>query len=373
MKRVCYVIPSLSVGGTEKQLIALMRGLVEDHELTVFCTDHDGALAGDVRRLGAIVRVIGSWSGWDFTMKYQIARMFRNHRPDVVHTFMFGFDYYANRAARETGVPVVISSRRQLATWRKPRHIALQRRANRLVDCIVANSHAVAEFAATQERADRALFRVIPNGINTEAFVSGADPHHVRQRYKIPFHTHVIGIVAKFSPVKDYPLFVETAQELARRRPDVHFLMVGTGPLRKQVARLIAQRGLIDRFTRVSTIEELADLYRLMEVSVLCSKVEGFPNAVIESMAAGTPVVAAAVGGVPELVQDGQTGRLVDTRDPGDFADAIDWVLAHPEESQAMAARGAQYVRTHLPMEKMVSAYRQLYAELLADSSRKGG
>lgn len=369
MKRICYVIPTLKMGGTERQLVELLRGLVHDHGIAVVCSRKEGVLAGDVRRMGIEVRVLNARSGWDFTVRRKLLRVFRTRKPDIVHTFMFGFDLFANQAARAAGVPVVISSRRQLATWKQRRHVFIQKRANRLVDCIVANSRAVAEFAAKQENADPSLFRIIHNGINADEFVSGIDTRLVRERFQIPFHRHVIGIVANFSPVKDLHLFVETACALIKRRPDVHFVMVGTGLLVNEIERAIAECDLADCFTRANTITELADLYALMDVSVLCSKVEGFPNAVLESMAAGTPVVATAVGGTKELIEHGETGRLVTTRSPEDLANEIAWVLEHPEQSAAMAQRASQFVRTELTSEKMVDGYRALYSELLGKCS----
>lgn len=372
LTRVCYVIPSLQVGGTERQLIALMKGLIHDHELTVICTRQAGALVGDARRMGVYVRELEGGGGWDFTMQRRIRHIFRAHRPDVVHAFMFGFDLATNRAARETGVPVVISSRRQLAIWKKKRHIRVQKKANQLVDCIVANSQAVAQFAQHQEAADPNLFRVIPNGIDAVAFQSSADLHQVRLRFKIPFHTHVVGMVANFSPVKDHALFLNIAEELIRRRADIHFLLVGGGPLRENIEEEVRKRGWSDQFTRVAAIEEVPDLYKVMSVSVLCSEVEGFPNAVIESMAAKRPVVAAAVGGIPEVVENDITGKLVDTRNPVHFADAIERVLGHPDESTAMAERAYQHVSNALSLERMISAYRNLYRELLVRSMRRG-
>lgn len=372
MNRVCFVIPSLGAGGTERQLNCLIRGLVSDHEVTVICTREPGALAGEVRRLGAFVRVLDSWGGWDIRLRRRVQKVFRGHRPDIVHTFMFGFDYAVNRAARGTGVPVVLSSRRQLATWKKPRHIRLQKRGNKLVDGVVANSRAVAEFAVEQEGLREDLVHVIHNGFFSDDFVSTADPKQIRLRYKLPFHTHVIGIVANFSPVKDHAKFLDVAEQLMNRRDDCHFLMVGTGPQRKEIQRVIRSRDWTDRFTRVATLGELADLYRIMAVSVLCSKVEGFPNVVMESMAMGVPVVAPDVGGIPELVDDGVTGKLVASGTPSDYADAIDWVLDHPEESQAMGSRAAKHVRTTLSTEAMVSAYRALYNKLLANACRAG-
>jgi glycosyltransferase involved in cell wall biosynthesis len=371
MIRVCYVIPTLGVGGTERQLIHLIRGLAADHEINVVCTRREGALAGEAIRAGAQVRTLGFKSGWDFRAESHLRHIFRTRRPDVIHTFLFGFDLWANRAARAAGLPVVVSSRRQLATWKKRRHVLIQKLANHLVDCIVANSQAVAEFAMRQEDAPESQFRVIHNGIFADDFVSHIDLHLLRTRYRIPFHCHVIGMVANFSPVKDHALFVEAAAALIRRRADVHFLLVGTGPLVATIDRLIAKHDLRECFTHAATTAELPDLYALMDVSVLCSKVEGFPNVVIESMAAGTPVVATDVGGIPEIVQHGVTGRLVTSRNPEDLAAEIDWVLSHPDDSRAMAQRAARWVSTELSMEKMVEGYRALYAELLADAKRK--
>ncbi len=372
MTRICYVIPTLSVGGTEKQLLALMRELVRDHEVTVICTSHAGALGGDARRLGAYVRELYLRGGWDPRMRSRLRRVFRSHRPDILHTFLFGFDYQANRAARETGVPVVISSRRQLPAWKKCRHIRLQRKANGLVDCIVANSQAVAQYAFAQENADPALFRIIHNGIAVESLKTLADPGHVRARYNIPPRKRVVGMVANFSPVKDYPLFVKIAGELLKRRDDVHFLAVGTGPMVKPVWRLIKRAGHEIHFTRVATLSEIADIYSIIDVSVLCSQAEGFPNAVMESMAARRPVVAASVGGIPEIVRDGETGRLIDGRDPAVFAEAIDALLSDDHAAQRMGEAGQAHVRDHLSVQRMGEAYRKLYAELLVRTTRNG-
>jgi glycosyltransferase involved in cell wall biosynthesis len=370
--RICYVIPSLNVGGTEKQLLALIEELVHDHEVTVVCTNDAGAFGGDARRLGAYVRELHLRGGWNFRMRSRLRRVFRSHRPDVLHTFLFGFDYQANLAARDTGVPVVISSRRQLATWKKRRHIRLQRKANRLVDCVVANSQAVANYAIDQENADPALFRVIPNGVDVDAFKTFADPDHVRARYGIPPKKRVVGIVANFSPVKDYPFFGQIAIRLLERRHDVHFLAVGSGPLLKRVQQLFKVAGLNDYFTQIATLSKMADVYSIMDVSVLCSISEGCPNAVMEAMAARRPVVAANVGGVPEIIQDGETGRLIDGHDPKLFAEAIDALLSDEREAQRMGAAAQTYVREHLSMERMADAYRKLYAELLIRTSRNG-
>lgn len=369
--RICYVIPSLSQGGTERQLSYLVGGLAGTNQVTVVCTHHEGAFVGDVRRAGADVRVIYGHGGWDFTLIFKLRQLFRRHPPDIVHTFLFGFDLYANLAARQAGVPIVISSRRQLGTWRKERHVLMQKMGNRFVDCIVANSGAVARFAADQEQADISRYRVIYNGIDPALFMGHTDHRTLRLRYRLPFHVRLVGIAANFSPVKDHGLFIDMAYELLRRRADVHFVMVGSGPLVQAIERKIEHGGTPDCFTRISAINEIFDIYSLLDVSVLCSQVEGFPNAMMESMTAGTPVVAAAVGGVPELIRHNETGLLVHTREPRDFADAVEQVLDHTQESAAMAARAQAFVAAELSIEKMVAAYRSLYTELLTAHSKR--
>ncbi len=369
MKRVCFVIPTLAVGGTERQLVQLIHGLTPDFEITVICTGHEGPLATDVRRMGAEVYSLEAGSGWSVMVRRRIQNIFRAHRPDVVHAFLFGFDYPAVRAARNAGVPVVVSGRRQLAHWKKARHIRLQRRANAYVDRIVANCGAAADFAAQQEDADRGKYDVIHNGIEADAFISDADPDETLLRLGIPDNRHIVGIVANFSPVKDHALFLEMAGELMARRDDVHFLMVGGGPRRKEIMRTVRHRGWAGRFTRYAASDDVADLYAIMSAMVLCSKSEGSPNAVLEAMAARRPIVAAKVGGVPELIAHEQTGLLVHSRNPSDFADAVDRLLSNPEEAAAMGDAAGELVRREFTMATMVRAHRDLYLNLLARQS----
>lgn len=372
--RICYVVPSLGVGGSERQLLLLMKELAHDYELLVVCTRTDGALAGDARRLGD-VKVLSTWSGWDPRIRPRLERVLRAYRPAIVHSLMFGFDYPVNVAARRAGVPVVISSRRQLAHWKKPRHIRLQQRANRLVDAIVANSRAVADFSIRQEGADPSLVRVVHNGVDAERFRSETDRESVRRRFEIPYHTKVVGMVANFGYEKDHALFVDIAADVVRRRPDVHFILVGTGPLRDATERALSQRGIGDQVTILRTVAELPDLYRLMSVFLLCSRSEGFPNVVLEAMAAGKPVVASAVGGIPELIDDGVTGRLIRSRNPEEFAAAIDAYLENPDAAEAAGQRAASVVADRFSVQRMSGAYREIYAELLtaARSRRSAG
>lgn len=371
LPKICYVVPSLSIGGTERQLILLLKALVNDFDFYVVCTGQEGALAGDVQRL-CKVYALGCLGGWDPRVPRRLDKTLRMYHPDILHSFMFGFDYGVNRTARERGVRVVISSRRQLGTWKKPRHVKLQQKANALVDRIVANSNAAAEFAIEQEDADESLFDVIHNGFDVAPYQKPVDGSLLRRRFEIPSDAHVIGMVANFSSVKDHELFVRIAAELVKRRTDVHFLLVGTGPRREAIKRIVARAGLGEQVTFLATTAELPDLFQVMTVSVLCSHVEGLPNVVMESMAAGTPVVASRVGGIPEIIEDGVTGALIETRDPKTFANAIEGFLDDEELRGTVAQAGATRVAREFTIERMARAYRLVYAELLEEKRGAG-
>jgi len=367
-----FVIPSLDIGGTERQLVHLARGLSADHSVRILCTRKTGALAAE---LDGVVPVesLGVAGGWDPRLHRRLHDAFQVRPPDIVHSFMFGFDHAVNLAARKASVPVVISSRRQQATWKKPRHLRLQRKANALVDCVVANSEAVARFASEQEGLPLRRFRVIPNGIDADAFLSEGDASSLREVYGIPSEKKVVGCVANFSPVKDHALFADLAGCLARRRDDVHFLLVGDGPTRVATEQRIVAAGLSDRCTIISRTHRLADLYALMSVAVLCSTAEGSPNVVAEAMAAGRPVVAAAVGGVPELIEDRVTGHLIASRSATDFADCVGALLDDPDAALRMGEAGSRYVRRDLTVAAMVEANAALYAECLARGAMNSG
>lgn len=370
--RILFAIPSLEPGGTERQLLYLLRALHTEHELAVLYTRRAGAWEADARAY-AELNVLQSRGGWDFRQQTLALPILKQFRPDVVHTFLFGFDFWMNRAARAAGVPVVVSGRRQLARWKKARHVQLQRVSNRLVDAIVANSHAVAQFAANQEGRPLADYRVIPNAIDIAAFARQANMAALRRRYGIPREKRVVGMVANFSPVKNHALFLAVAGELLKTRSDLHFLLVGSGPLRETIRRKVAARGWADRFSLVSqpSPEELSGLYQMMDAHALTSHEEGSPNVLLEAMAAGTPVVAHAVGGVPELIEDGVTGSLVPAEDAAAFARAIAHTLDNGGRASERAAAAAARVRDRHTLSALASAHVALYTELLSAAGNR--
>lgn len=366
LPRVVFVVPSMHPGGTERQLLLLMQGLSEHFEMGLVCTRDEGGLIGQARRIASHVRVLDSPSGWDFRLRERLRRVFAVQHPSVVHSFLSGFDYWATSAAREMQVPVVLTARRELAHWQRPRHLWLVRRGNRLADLAIANSHAAAAFASEREGMPTEHYRVIHNGLESTHYDTELDAASARRRFRLPLDGPIVGMAANFTPVKDHALFVAAAREIKSHVPDAHFFLLGMGPLMEATRHALEQAVGKEHFSIRHTLDEMPVAYAAMDVAVLTSKSEGAPNVVLEAQAAGRPIVATAVGGVPELVKDGHTGYLVESREPGNIAAPIVRLLREEASRLAMGAAARHHAQEQFSAAKMVAAYRDLYYQLLS-------
>jgi glycosyltransferase involved in cell wall biosynthesis len=175
----------------------------------------------------------------------------------------------------------------------------------------------------------------------------------------------LIGLVARLQPVKGHRYFIEAASRIAAVEPKAHFLLVGDGALRREIEEQAARLGAGDRVHLLGARSDAALIAAGFDVAVLASLHEGLPNAVMEAMAAGAPVVATAVGGTAELVIDGATGFLAPPADADALAQRILDTLQNPELSARMAAQGRRRVLMQFSMRRMVESVERLYEEIV--------
>jgi glycosyltransferase involved in cell wall biosynthesis len=171
--------------------------------------------------------------------------------------------------------------------------------------------------------------------------------------------------VGRLTPQKDPLAFVELIATVRRERPDVHGVIVGDGPLRADVERAVAARGLGAWCRVLGARDDVAALLAALDVFVLTSISEGFPFVVLEAMALERPVVATAVNGVPEIVEPGVTGALVERGDGQALARAVLDTLADAERARAMGRAGRRRVQTCFTASRMVAETAAFYRDLL--------
>lgn len=283
------------------------------------------------------------------------ARWCRQQRVRLVHTSELYTNIFFLPAAAVAAVPVRIGSRREIAAGKSRGQIALQRVAYTFAHRVLANAEAAAERLRRERVADERI-AVIPNGLDLSRFTPRVLPDALRR----------VGIVANLRPGKGHDTLLDAAPAILARFPDVHFDVVGDGSERARLEQLAVQRGLAGAFTFHGHTDDVASMLAKVDLFTLPSESEAFPNAVLEAMAAGVPVVVSGVGGVREIVEDGRTGVLVRPRDPDGLAAAICHLLAQPARARALAAAARALVDARYSFDRMVAAVETLYDEELA-------
>jgi len=378
--KVLYVITTLETGGAERQLAALVQRLDPSRfEAHVCSLSTGGTLQEALRRAGIPVRAIefralrdgrGGPVGIGLRLLGRLLALLafiRRERPHIVHGILFWGYLLGTYAARLARVPVVIASRRSLGHFKaaKRRYLSLERFANRMTDLLIANSEAVKADVLSQEGVEASRVRVIPNGIDAEAYGSPPDPA-LRAALGLPGAARLVGVVANLLPYKGHRVFLEACREIKRGEPAARFLLIGEGPLRAGLVAYARELGLEEDVGFLGSRQDIPRLLALLEVAVLPSLEEGLPNAVLEAMAAGRPVVATAVGGTPEAVRHGETGLLVPPGESRALADAVLRLLQDPAGARRMGEEGRRWVAERFGIAAMVREYEAVYEGLVA-------
>ena len=285
----------------------------------------------------------------------------------ILQTFHTNPDLYGPIIAKSSGVPVIISNRRDLGFNKEPKHFVVQKMVNRFIDHFIADSEAVKQFYITKENIPEDKFTVVYNGIDLMHFDGGFDVSEIKKQLNIPSHNYVVGSMANLTPVKGHPYFLEAASIISQEISNVHFLVVGDGPLKKELEQKARHLGLSQKVTFTGSVAEPTPLLAIMDVSVLSSLSEGFSNTILESMAMGKPVVATNVGGNPEAVVDGETGFLVSPADSNALAQAILNILRNPDLGKRMGIAGRERVKKYFTLNKMIHQIEDLYDSLLIE------
>jgi glycosyltransferase involved in cell wall biosynthesis len=369
--KVLMVVDGLHPGGKERRLVELMRSLKarRDAEVELVVMSEEIRYP-DVLTLGIPILPMIRRTPHDPGVFRRFYRLCRERAPDLIHTWDPMTSLYAAPVARLLGIPLVngmVTKAPARLSWRSLERIAAFLTFP-LSAAVVGNSRAgLQSFRVPPEKG-----RCIHNGFNLDRLTGLDEPAETRKRLGITT-PRVVAMVAAFTPKKDYPTFIRAARELLARRDDITFLAVGDGPTRAaaEAMREPDQAGKILFPGWVSGVESLM---RAVDIGVLATDAdvhgEGIPNALLEFMALGKPVVATRTGGTGELVAEGATGFLVGNRDSGAMAARIQQILDDPALSHALGECGRTRVHSEFTIEAMTGSYVELYRQLLP-SGRK--
>jgi glycosyltransferase involved in cell wall biosynthesis len=378
---ILQLVTNFKLGGTERHVSNLVRLLDRSRfDVHLAC----------LRRLGEFLerveRECGAVSEYPIHRLYgpatlrrqgQLARDLRRKRIQVVHTYGFYANVFGLPAARLAQVPLIVASIRDTGDHLSGVRRLLQRLMCHFADCVLVNAEAVRERLLAEGFPAHKLV-VIPNGINLVGFSSRLSRDTAREALGLPAGGPLVTVISRLNPMKGIEHFLQAAQQIAARLPEVRFLVVGdceAAPGRASYRSFLegraARLGLAGRVLFLGFRSDVADLLAASTVSVLPSLSEGLSNVLLESMAVGVPVVATRVGGNPEAVEHGVTGLLVDPGDPSGLAHAITLLLEHPHLASCYGEAARQRVLDRFSDQRMVRATEDFYLAWLARKGRR--
>ena len=375
-RRVFFLVDSLNLGGTETQAVELALRLdPARYQVTLGCLRATGPLLEKLQ--GSKVSLLEFYPNGGLDSLgglYQLLRLaafLRRGRFDVVHTHDLWSNLMGVLAARLAGVPVVISSRRDLAhlDWYQTKRRVWLRRIQNLSSAVLANANPIRDSLISEDGFAPEKVRVIHNGVDFDKFDQEAN----RGRF-FPGSSEcklIVMVGNMLSDVKGHPWLIAAAPAIVREFPQVRFVLVGDGERRKEFERQVAELALERNFLFLGRRRDVPEILASCDIAVLPSTAEGMPNAVLEYMAAGLPTVASNVGGVADIITEGVTGFLVPPQNTESLEAALLRLLRDSDLASKVAQSGREHVRQNFSFDRLISEVDKLYSQLLQRRQKK--
>ncbi len=365
-RRITHVIATLDRGGTELQMAELATQ-VDRHrfQVDVLVLTRGGPTGRILDEGGISWRVLGKKGKIDPGCLFSLIRLLLHEPPDILHTWLFTSNTYGRIAALAAGVKRIIVSERSTDPWKGRLHRALDVMLAVATDVICANSIAVKE-SLVENCIIRNKVRIVRNGVDCARF-RPRNARDVRYCLGLPVECAMIGFVGRLAFEKNPEVFIDVARHVLARNDQARAVLFGSGELEECLRRQAGDIGERVIFYGDCDQPELA--HAALDILVLTSRWEGSANVVLEAMACGRPVVAFRMAATSEIIDDGETGVLVDGA-AEQIAEAVEMLLADPRRASDIGRKARSTVQTRFSMDRMVADWQALYKSLATASGQ---
>ncbi|MDZ7374287.1 MAG: glycosyltransferase [candidate division KSB1 bacterium] len=373
-KKLLFVVDGFGIGGAEFGALRLIRALRRTGAVSidVCSTRRDDRLYPEFARAADQVFWFPRRSRLALTSFLRLLVLIRTRRYDVVQTALFYADALGVPAAKLCGVPCIISWQTALGLrtgYAKDdllRHILTLRLVSRLCSRMVAVSDDLRRSFVARGLTPEDKIQTIHYGVDVEEYRPDTLLRaQARRKLGLTEGQIAIGAMGHFNPVKNHRVLVEAFAEIARDESSCVLLLAGDGQERPRLEAMVQHFRLGGRVRFVGYYRPAAEFLNALDVYVHPSLQEGLPNAVIEAMATGLPVIGAIAGGIPEIVVDGVTGFLFDPRHSGQLAERLATLCASPELRRRMSLAGRKRAVDHFSLEVEARKFLALYEDVL--------
>lgn len=360
--RIVHVETGRHLYGGAYQVLLLIKGLAALGVENILCAPKDSAIAREAAPYATLSLL--SFSGeLDPGLPVGLRRTLRHWKPHILHVHSRrGADWWGGVVAARTGIPAVVTRRVD-----NPEHPFAARLKYGFYRRVIGISSAIAHILKSEGIPEERI-RCVPSCIEPDRFQAPHDKRDLLRDLGLPEGRRLIGTVAQLIARKGHERLIAVAPTLCARHPDVHFCFFGRGPLRDRLQRVAEARKVSHKILFAGFRSDMDRIFPCLDLLVHPATLEGLGVCLLEAAAAGVPIVASRVGGIPEVVRHGLNGLLVDPQSPEELLCAVLWMLDHPEEARRMGAHGRDWVRAHFSPQAMVRGNLRVYEEILRES-----
>jgi len=373
---VLFLIDSLEVlGGAEKNLLQVVSKLESSKFQPIVCCLKSGSAYTAFRNKGIEVinldlkRVYGPTV---FLRAIRLIRLIKKNKVKIIVTYLESSDFWGAIVARIAGVPIVISNRRDIGFNLKRRHVLAYVLINHFFNRIIAVSEAVKTEIIRSQKANADKIITIYNGVELKNdYPKESDIAGLKRSLGLNSHKQTVTMVANLDPIKGHKDFLQAAAYVIKQNNAVQFLLVGSGKdgYKDELRNFACSLGISKDIIFAGFRSDVPAILSISDVSVLSSSTEGFSNVVLESMAAGKPVVAAKTGGNPEAIVEGETGILFPPKNTQALAESIRFLLEDNPTAEKIGQSARLRVESLFSSAIMIEELQNLFETLLVQKS----
>jgi len=371
--RILLLCGNLSFAGAQRQLFELAKNLDRrKYEVFVCSISKDVQIYDKLKRLDIKLYVIGKrFRKLPFIVR-DVVKYLKSNQIDVIYPFLFESNLVARLAGLLARTSVVLSSERNSNYEISIFERVSERITENLYEIVIANSSAGKVFLQNCKKIKDNKIRVVVNGIDAKKYVLTKDVRaRIRDELGISNDTILIGMVARIKPAKNLPMLFEVAKKIIKQHDNVCFVSVGDHSYGQEEYYKYIMKSYNsfsipeEKFIFAGKRRDIPVLLSALDISLLTSSHEGFPNAVIESMAAGLPVVSTSVGDVPEIIEENLDGYIVPVNDVDGMVKNVTTLIENPVKRSKMGKLARDKIQRNYSIEKMVNSTDSIIQELL--------
>lgn len=366
---------SSQIGGVETVLIDVLKHINKNLFNVFVCSlRHDGDLLEKIEHLAVNTKHLNLRNFLDFTVLLKLYKFLKENRIQLMQTHGLTANVVGRIVGKLAKGPKIISTIHGIDLWRKCYHTYLDRLTGVFVDRFLSVSEEGREVFSIREKFPRKKIVTIHNGINLNRF-NKASFNSLKLRYKLGFHENdiIIGEVANIRKMKGHRDVIEVIPSIVKHCPNAKFLFVGRDDSNGEIPQLAVDKGIGEYVIFLGYCENIPELLSIFDIFILPSHSEGLPVSILEAMAMELPVIATNVGGIPEIVVDGETGILIEPNKPDELANALLDLLNNPKRRYYFGKSGRKRVEDKFNINRMISNIENLYLEVLRVESKHHG